>query len=106
MHSDAQGTPLVLVVDDSPAVRKFVAFSLGLIGCRVVEAMDGQDALEQLARNPATALIVTDLNMPNMDGLSFVRAVKTSGGFTGVPVVVLSSEQDAPVLSEAMRAGA
>ncbi len=97
---------LVLVVDDSPTTRKFVAFSLRLIGCRVIEAMDGQDALEQLARNPETALIYTDLNMPNMDGLSLLRAVKSSVAFAGVPVVVLTSEQDDPVRRESLTAGA
>ncbi|MBI5837336.1 MAG: response regulator [Candidatus Eisenbacteria bacterium] len=97
---------LVLVVDDSPTTRKFIAFSLRLIGCRVIEAMDGHDALEQLARNPETALIFTDLNMPNMDGLSLLRAVRGSAAFAGVPVLVLTSEQDEPVRNQSLQAGA
>ena len=97
---------LVLVVDDSPTTRKFVAFSLRLLGCRVIEAMDGQDALDQLARNPETALIFTDLNMPNMDGLSLLRAVKSSPAHAHLPVLVLSSEQDDPVRQESLAAGA
>jgi two-component system, chemotaxis family, chemotaxis protein CheY len=97
---------LVLVVDDSPTTRKFVAFSLRLMGLRVIEAMDGQDALEQLARNPETALIFTDLNMPTMDGLALLRTVKQSEAFGKLPVLVLSSEQDEPVRLESMAAGA
>jgi two-component system, chemotaxis family, chemotaxis protein CheY len=97
---------LVLVVDDSPTTRKFIAFSLRLLGCRVIEAMDGQDALEQLSRNPLTALIFTDLNMPNMDGLALLRAVKGSEAFGKLPVLVLSSEQDDPVRQESLAAGA
>ena len=97
---------LVLVVDDSPTTRKFVAFSLRLLGCRVIEAMDGQDALDQLERNPDTALIFTDLNMPNMDGLSLLRAVKGSVALAHIPVLVLSSEQDDPVRQESLAAGA
>ncbi len=97
---------LVLVVDDSPAVRKFVAFTLRMVGCRVIEAMDGQDGLEQLARHPDTALIVTDLNMPNMDGLSLIRSLRESATFGTVPIIILSSEQDAPVREESLTAGA
>ncbi|HVP39317.1 MAG TPA: response regulator [Candidatus Saccharimonadales bacterium] len=97
---------LVLVVDDSPTTRKFVAFSLRLLGCRVIEAMDGQDALDQLERNPDTALIFTDLNMPNMDGLSLLRTVKGSVAHAHIPVLVLSSEQDDPVRQESLAAGA
>jgi two-component system chemotaxis response regulator CheY len=97
---------LVLVVDDSPSVRKFVSFSLRLAGCKVIEAMDGQDGLEQLARHPETSLVVTDLNMPNMDGLSLIRALKESPGLCKVPVIILSSEQDEPVREESLKAGA
>lgn len=97
---------LVLVVDDFPAIRRFVAFSLRMVNCRVIEAMDGQDGLEQLARNPETSLVVTDLNMPNMDGLSFIRAIKESTGFAGVPVVILSSEQDKSIREVSLQAGA
>ena len=97
---------LVLVVDDSASVRKFVAFTLRLKGYRVIEAMDGQDGLEQLAGNPETALVVTDLNMPNMDGLSFIRALKGSQAYAHVPVIVLSSEQDEPVRTLGQKAGA
>ena len=96
----------VLVVDDSAAVRKFVAFALRMVGCQSIEAMDGQDALEQLARNPDTDLIVTDLNMPNMDGLTLIRELKASGGYARIPVVILSSEQDEPIREISRQAGA
>ena len=96
----------VLVVDDSAAVRKFVAFALRMVGCQSIEAMDGQDGLEQLARNPDTCLVVTDLNMPNMDGLTLIRELKASGGYARIPVVILSSEQDEPIREISRQAGA
>ena len=97
---------LILVVDDSPAVRKFVAFSLRLLECRVLEAMDGQDAMEQLARHPEIALVVTDLNMPNMDGITFIRQVRQSPRHAALPVVVLSGENEDPIREEALKSGA
>jgi two-component system chemotaxis response regulator CheY len=97
---------LVLVVDDSPAVRKFVAFSLRLLDCKVLEAMDGQDAMEQLARHPDVGLVVTDLNMPNMDGLTFIREVRRSPRHAALPIVVLSGENEDPIREEAQKSGA
>ena len=87
----------ILVVDDSPVLRASVRFALASIGLEILEASDGQHGLETLAAVPAgdkIALILTDVNMPRMDGLTFVREVKKTS-FKFVPVLVLTTESQA-----------
>jgi len=84
-------TALILVAEDSPTVRKLVAMALKARGFRVVQAQDGMDALEKLAQHEVN-LIITDLNMPNMDGYSLIKAVRENEHLKDVPIVVLSSE--------------
>ncbi|MDX1530908.1 MAG: response regulator [Rhodothermales bacterium] len=85
----------VLVVDDSATIRKFVAFALRARGLRVVQARDGLEALELLAHEGAgpggVGLVVTDLNMPGLDGFGLVRALRDDPATAALPVVVLSS---------------
>ncbi|MBW7886957.1 MAG: response regulator [Bacteroidetes bacterium] len=83
----------ILVVDDSSTVRKFVSVSLSMQGFRVVTAEDGMDALEKLPREQVD-LLITDLNMPNMDGLELVKALRESTDFKELPIIILTSLKD------------
>ena len=83
----------VLVVDDSATVRKFVSVSLEMQGFDVSIACDGMDALEQLPKRKFD-LVITDLNMPNMDGFEFIRALRDNPEYLELPVIILSSLSD------------
>jgi len=94
----------VLVVDDSMLVRKQVGSALKSQGYNVVEAVDGADALEKLAGNPDTKLIVCDVNMPRMNGLEFLEQLAARN--SGVPVVMLTTEGQAELIQRAKSLGA
>ena len=98
-------TRTVLVVDDSPSVRQMIASTLKSAGYAVVTASDGQDALEQAGRMRPDA-VITDQNMPKLDGLGFIRKFRQLPTAVGVPVVFLSTESRADLKSEARAAGA
>ena len=78
----------VLTVDDSRTMREMVSFTLRGAGFDVVEAIDGQQALVVLASHKVD-LILADLNMPNMDGITLIRQVRASGGHRTVPILSL-----------------
>jgi CheY-like chemotaxis protein len=83
----------VLIVDDSPTVRKFVSVSLSMQGFHVVAACDGMDALEKLPQMKFD-LVITDLNMPNMDGFELIKALRDNPEYKDLPVVILTSLGD------------
>lgn len=95
----------VLVVDDSSAVRQSVTFVLTQAGYTVTEAEDGADALNKLG-DAKPDLIVTDVNMPNMDGIELVRQVRDKADFKFVPIVVLTTEAQGSKMEEGKEAGA
>lgn len=85
---------VVLTVDDSASVRMMIKFTLTEAGYTVIEAVDGNDALTKLTN--AVSLILTDLNMPNLDGLGLIRSVRANPAFKGLPIIMLTTEsQDA-----------
>ena len=84
---------LIMIVDDSATVRKFVAASLTMQGFTVVAACDGMDALEKLPSGTFD-LMITDLNMPNMDGFEFIRSLRENPQYRDLPVIILSSLGD------------
>jgi len=84
---------VVLVVDDSATVRKFVSVSLSMRGFEVIAASDGMDALEKLPQRRVD-LLVTDLNMPNMDGFELIRALRDNAEYRDLPVIILTSQND------------
>jgi two-component system, chemotaxis family, chemotaxis protein CheY len=94
----------ILTVDDSATVRQMVAFTLRGAGYEVIEARDGQDALGKL--DPPPAMVITDLNMPVMDGIGLIKAVRARPGVRFVPVVVLTTESEAERKRQAREAGA
>ena len=96
---------VVLVVDDSATVRKFVSTSLRLLGCKVITACDGMEALEKMP-NEAIDVIITDLNMPDMDGYEFIRNLRETPEYLSIPVIVLSSLTNQAEKDRAMHLGA
>lgn len=100
--------PDVLVVDDSAAIRKILQRVLrqtGMAISTIHEAGDGQEALEILKVHKP-ALILTDINMPKMDGLQFLAALKASGEWRDIPVVMITTEGGEAKVGEAVKLGA
>lgn len=95
--------PVVLVVDDSGIVRRQVINALGKTGLRVVEANDGQQALEVI-ETQTISLLITDINMPRMSGVELLTTLTERG--LKVPTIVLTSESEVATLREARAAGA
>lgn len=80
-----------MTADDSPSMREMVAFTLRGAGYDVVEAVDGKDALGKLSGAPV-GMLITDLNMPNMDGIELIRQVRNMPQYKYVPIVMLTTE--------------
>ncbi len=96
---------IILTVDDSASLRQMVAVVLKGAGYSVVEAVDGQDALSKM-KGQELNLILTDINMPRMDGLEFTRQLRALPQYKFVPVVLLTSESNAEKKLQAKVAGA
>uniref|UniRef100_A0A7C4AGD4 Response regulator n=1 Tax=Fundidesulfovibrio putealis TaxID=270496 RepID=A0A7C4AGD4_9BACT len=94
----------IMTVDDSASVRQMVAFTLKNAGYGVVEATDGKDALGKL--KPGVDMVITDLNMPNMDGISLIKAVRAQAAFKFIPIIMLTTESQAGKKQEGKDAGA
>jgi len=94
----------ILVVDDSWSVRQLVSFTLSSAGYEVMEASDGADALSKLTGQDIH-LIICDVNMPNMDGISFVKEVKKSDKYKFTPIIMLTTESQAAIKQEGQAAG-
>lgn len=86
-------TQKVMIVDDSATIRRFVMYALRARGLHVVTAEDGHDALEKMARTPVD-LVITDLNMPKLDGFGLVRRIREDDDLGELPVIILSSLSD------------
>lgn len=80
-----------MTADDSPSMRQMISFTLRGAGFDVVEAVDGQDALTKLTGAPVNMLI-TDLNMPNIDGIELIRQVRALPQYKYVPIIMLTTE--------------
>ena len=95
----------ILTVDDSASVRQVVKIALGGAGYGVIEAGDGREGLAK-AKSHSIQLIITDLNMPGMDGLDFIRSLRLLPPYRGVPIVFLTTESDEGLKRQAKAAGA
>jgi two-component system chemotaxis response regulator CheY len=95
----------ILVVDDSGVVRQLNSLTLQRNGFRVVEAINGRHALEILA-HARFDLVVTDINMPEMDGIELIRNIRASKEHRFLPIVVVSTVSQKPRVQEGMTAGA
>ncbi len=97
----------ILVVDDSPTVLKFVSFSLKNKGFQVVTACDGMDAIEKISNLTGSLdLIITDLNMPNLDGYGLIDTLRQNEQHQETPIIILSSEDGEDDRDRGMEVGA
>lgn len=95
----------ILAVDDSSSLRQMVAFTLKSSGFDVIEAVDGQDAIDKL-NGRAVDLVLTDQNMPRMDGLTLVRHLRTLPHFKSTPILILTTESSDEMKQAGRAAGA
>ena len=95
----------IMIVDDSASLRQVVGIALRGAGYDVLEACDGRDALGKL-KGQKVHLMISDVNMPNMDGISFVKAIKQMPAYKFTPVVMLTTESQDSKKKEGQEAGA
>jgi len=95
----------ILIADDSSTIRKFMTVTLKMRGFRVIAVADGMEALEMLPKDQVD-LIITDLNMPNIDGFEFIKALRTDEYYRSIPVIILSSLADEHDIELGLRLGA
>jgi len=96
----------VMIVDDSPTVRQQLDMTFSDAGYDVLACVDGQDALERLRIDRAFDLLVTDINMPRLNGADMLEAAHAEGLTAGMPIVVLTTEGHADLVARAKAAGA
>jgi len=95
----------VLSVDDSSSIRQMVAFTLKGAGYEVVEAVDGQDGLEK-AKMKTVDMVLTDQNMPRMDGLTLIKNLRAMPNYKSVPILMLTTESGDAIKQKGTAAGA
>jgi two-component system, chemotaxis family, chemotaxis protein CheY len=95
----------ILAVDDSGSLRQMVAFSLKAAGYEVVQAVDGQDGLDK-AKEKTVDLVLTDQNMPIMDGLTLIKNLRELGSYQKVPILMLTTESSDEMKAKGKAAGA
>ncbi|MCE2989099.1 MAG: response regulator [Burkholderiales bacterium] len=95
----------ILAVDDSKSIRQMVAFTLKCAGYDVIEAEDGADALQK-AKGRTVNLVLTDQNMPNLDGISLVKNLRSMPSYATTPILILTTESSDEMKSKGREAGA
>ena len=95
----------IMTVDDSASIRMMVSFTLGELGVEIIEAVNGNDALAKLEKSPVDMLI-TDVNMPGLDGIGLVRKVRENPSYRFIPIIILTTESEAEKKLEGKSAGA
>jgi two-component system chemotaxis response regulator CheY len=96
---------MILTIDDSASIRQMVAMTLRSAGHTVIEAVDGSQGYDQATSHTLDA-IITDLNMPIMNGIEFIRKYRTHPSSKGVPILLLTTESDDELKRQAKEAGA
>ena len=94
----------ILIVDDDSITRKFISFALRTEGIEVITAQDGIEALEKLS-GQNVCLVITDLNMPRMDGLELIRYIRNAAETSHLPVIMLTTEADEESRTSGFQAG-
>ena len=95
----------ILVVDDSKAIRQSLQFVLEQSGYTVAAAVDGIDGLDKVGSQEFD-LIITDINMPNLDGIGFIKRVREMDKAKFVPIIVLTTESQSSIMEEGKKSGA
>jgi two-component system, chemotaxis family, chemotaxis protein CheY len=98
-------TKVILTVDDSASVRQMVSFTLKGAGYKVIEATDGEDALSKI-NGSEVHMMITDLNMPRMDGIELIRRARAEPALKFIPIIMLTTESQATRKQEGKNAGA
>ena len=98
-------TKTIMIIDDSASIRQVVNLTLRKVGYDVIEACDGEDAISKL-RGQKINLIVCDVNMPKMDGITFLKNLKAMPGYKFTPVIMLTTESQESKKQEGKMAGA
>lgn len=96
----------ILIVDDSKTVRNLVAFIMKKEGFKVTTAEDGLDGLEKLYGGGDVSLIISDVNMPRMDGLTFIKTLREQEAYRDLPIIVLSTEGEDKDINTGLSVGA
>ncbi|MDP1946032.1 MAG: response regulator [Nitrospirota bacterium] len=96
----------VLVVDDSPTMRQMVAFTLSNAGFTVVEAGNGKEAMGKIGGGTKPDLVVTDLNMPEMDGITLIQEIRKNAALKFTPILMLTTESSDDKKKAGQAAGA
>ncbi len=96
----------ILVIDDSKTVRNLVSFIIKKEGFKVTSAEDGLEGLEKLYANPDISLIVCDVNMPKMDGFTFIKTIREQEQYRDLPIIVLSTEGQETDIQKGLGLGA
>ncbi len=96
----------ILSADDSSMIRRVIRGAVEMVGHELLEAKDGKEALEVLEKHQDIGLILLDWNMPNLDGLSVLKAVKADSRISHIPVVMVTTEVERSKVVEAIKAGA
>ena len=95
----------ILAVDDSASIRQMVAFTLRGAGYEVIEAVDGQDALDKASHHQVN-LVLTDINMPKMDGLKLLELLRKLTSYQSIPILMLTTESGGDMKAKGKAAGA
>ena len=95
----------ILAVDDSGSLRQMLAFTLRSGGYQVVDAIDGVDGLQKAQASPFD-LVLTDQNMPNMDGLTLIKRLREEPAYRSVPILMLTTESSPEMKAKGREAGA
>lgn len=95
----------VLIIDDSPSMREMIAFILKRAGYTIIQSGDGQEALAKLG-GERVALIITDLNMPVMDGMTFIKEARANPHLKFTPILILTTESQEEKKQQGKAAGA
>lgn len=96
----------ILIVDDSKMTRDFHAYILRTAKYKIIEAFDGADAIEKLIKNEDIECIITDINMPIMDGLTMLKKIRAMEGYEKLPVIVITTIDRPEERVEALKSGA
>jgi two-component system, chemotaxis family, chemotaxis protein CheY len=95
-----------LIVDDSTTIGMILKAHLKKLGFEVTEAINGRDALERLTEAGRVDLVMVDWNMPEMDGISFIKAVRAQAAYAGVPMMMVTTNTERDQIAIALDAGA
>ncbi len=96
---------VILVADDSPTIRKFVTVALSVKGFEIISCCDGMEAIEALPTQKVD-LVITDLNMPNVDGYELITSIRNNEAYKDLPIIVLSSLGNTEDIQKGLECGA